>query len=118
MARRTGKTYGLHDDALVFAYRCQVGGFTDHTVASQRLTVFCQQAGAGHRGFFIRGGYDRQRMDELLGIEILAGSYGHGDKAFHVTAAQAVQAIIAFCQLKGVGLPQRLIEWYGIGMAG
>ena len=90
----------------------------DHRRTPQRPACFNQGPGAGHRSFFVTGGEDQQRLLERL-VEQRAYGFDHQrEKTLHVATAQADPAVIHFCQLERIGLPQRFIVRHGIAVPG
>ena len=103
--------------ALVLANRLQARGLADDAIAPEFLAVVGDQFGAFHRGFFVRGGDDRQRPRKPVEIDLAARREREREKALHVAAAEPVDAVVGFARAERIAAPQAWIAGHGVGMA-
>ena len=107
----------LHHHAFMHADRFEPGRLANHSHTAQRATRFGQCPGAGHGGFFVARGQNQQRLLERLIEQRPDGFDDQREKTLHVTAAQSDPAVIHFCQLERIGLPQGFIVRHRVAVA-
>ena len=118
MAAAAEQAHRFHHDSLVAADRPQAGGLADDRRARPGAAEFGEGAGALHRGFLVGGGEDDQRLLEFLIEQRPHGFDSDGEEALHVGYAEAVELVVALAQAQRIGVPQRLVAWHGVGVAG
>ena len=118
MAAAPENVDALHHDAFVHPNWLEAGRLTDHRCPPQGPAGIGQGPGAGHGAFFVTGGEDQQRLLERLVQQRLERFDGQGEKALHVTTAQADPTAIDLGELQRIGLPQRAVERHRVTVAG
>ena len=71
---------------------------------------------AAHGAFFVSGGKNDQGFGQIFGLPGFGGVQGQSKEAFHVTAAESVQAPVALSEGKRIRLPAFRIAGHRVRM--